>query len=242
MATPSVRYETQIWARSILLRCGAPLCLVLLIAFMLLVGCKPPALEFVKALTTAVPACWHTLCPGVTSRFEVLDALQTLPEIHPKEVHDFPDRTPTPYTYWKFDRTKLPGCSSALCRYRDDVVVFCEFDCSGGLSLGQLVEKYGDPDYVVPIVRQADTRWLAMLIVYQDIGIATGFGKLRWLSGEVSFSANTQLQGLYLFPPELYEELFGEPYWMFGITYAQFQEAQKPWPGYGRFRYAERWP
>ncbi len=50
-------------------------------------GCiprQPPAVF--QAITNTVPPCWHEICPGVTTRQQVLQILGNLPEVDRNQV------------------------------------------------------------------------------------------------------------------------------------------------------------
>jgi hypothetical protein len=203
----------------------------------LAVGCIPrqPPKVF-QAVTNTAPPCWHEICPGVTSRQEVLEILGSLPEVDQSQVVELSIYPPASGTGWRFDRSQARGFDAGECVYQDDTVVYCYFGYGGsGLRLKHVLDEFGDPKRIVPIVQYADHRWLVVFLVYPDVGFGLAYVVSPWTSDEIEVNPNTKVRGCYLFSPEQYVELLGEPFGLLGFTREAVEGAQRPWLGYGTF-------
>ncbi len=195
--------------------------------------CQPP--EVFQALTSTAPPCWNRICPGTTSSSELHKILEGLSEVDPSEIGSSPVGAPIARTGWRFSRSRAPGYGTGNCVYLDGVVANCTFNYGGpALRLRHIIEKYGDPEYIIPVVGYADARWLQVVLMYPESGFEAGYLVPTWTSDEITLSPNTKIHGYSIFSPDLYGQLLGASIW-FSATREEIQEWQRPWPGYGTF-------
>jgi len=197
--------------------------------------------------TADTPPCWYQICPGQSTREEALAALKAIPVVDADSVADLQGDQGSGNIFWWFkvqrSETSLNPVRvdySGRCYYKDEIITHIEI-YPGGLTMREVVDKFGEPELVAAVSGWADTRWLEIALLYPSRGIAFTYFDGYWQPSRyrAQVKPGYQVGDAIFFAPEMYDDLLLAQEVMRGVPYQDVVEAQQPWAGFGEIRFVD---
>jgi len=210
---------------------------LLLLVAMLASMCLPwkPPKQF-RAITDTIPPCWRGICPGQTTKALLWDILHSLPEVSEGEIADSHPDSPVLSTGWRFDGARVPWYGITNCLYGHDAIAYCSFRYGGhSLRLRHVIGKFGEPEYLVPVVDSGDGPFLVVHAVYPRAGVIATLGPRRLPQDGIDVKPSDGVVGYDLFDPTLFDDLLAAPYWLMQAPPEEVERSKLPWLGYGSY-------
>ncbi|HLO34121.1 MAG TPA: hypothetical protein VK249_33560 [Anaerolineales bacterium] len=222
---------------------------LLVIILLVLTACSPipttkPGEHSILADSNCTLPCWHGITPGSTTKQELLQVLSGLPLVNQdsitvtRSVNEAFDEY-VEFTmgegpvYLKQDQgapLKQDYVWSGTAALRNDRVL--EIDLRGdlGLTFGGLVDRFGEPTYLIPSPTPGLHIWVEAL----DPSKGLDFG-YRADDEDSEITPGTPITGILLFDPASYQELTAHQTFLYQAHGPRQIEAQL-WKGYGKIR------
>jgi len=156
---------------------------------------------------TCRPPCWKNIHPGITKVDDAVHILEDMEEVH------------FPPSFYETDFNKGEGFFtllfnarvyefSGMIYFHDNLVTKIEFDTEK-ITLGDIVDKLGNPEQFLAVSGWADTKWLNIYLIYPNGVIVTFFkSNIMWVEkGLFDLKDNMKVFSILYFDPELYNEV-----------------------------------
>ena len=210
--------------------------ILLIIIMAVTVSCKEEYTVLFPDRSCESP-CWNGIMPGKTTEEELLADLKNIPTIVEDSI----------YIYGQsdiFDNLvcfSLPSKVEAEVYIIKDKVVLILFKGKPGITIGQVIEQIGQPEYIITNPTAVHVSFgLSLNILVHGIYLSKGIG-FRYDSGKYNIALKSKitperkLDLFYYFDPNLYLQLAETG--MFGhganITPQKALMLLQPWSGYG---------
>ncbi len=193
----------------------------------------PTALPPVFSDTSCEPPCWANIYPGETTEADLRNVLQDLSSVKGDSIFSRPLEG-FDGIYWLFT-----DGSDGQVRVKDGIVWSLGFsspiNTRLNITLGQAIEKYGEPEYVFSEMNPNSSDWGAVTFLYPKKGVtfsyATHFEKNKYRG---ILRPETPITSISYFLPENYQEIYerfyiNPPEWTAEVVNASIY----PWDGYG---------
>lgn len=156
---------------------------------------------------TCKPPCWKNIHPGVTKANEAVQILGNMEEVF------FPSFYETDINKGKGSFTflftgRIPESSGKI-YFQDQLVTKIEFDTER-ITLGDAVDKLGNPEQFLAVSGWADSKWLEIFLIYPSSGVIVTFFKsnIMWSDkGQFDLTSDKKVWSVIYFAPELYDEV-----------------------------------
>jgi hypothetical protein len=207
-----------------------------------LVGCEPPAPRPSALLqnTAGAPPCWHGICPGVTSRRDVLSVLESIPEVDKQSIKTNPGVDSKGTIRWSYDTSV--GDSSSYLYYDGEKVVLLRFRVVQALTAGEALKLLGPPEHVFAVVTCPEAMSIGARWFYPGKGVlVTYYSDLKFQPGTLSIQENTLVDEVFYSAPADYDKIItiDQVNWG-GLKYEDVQKLSSPWSGFGDIAYVDR--
>lgn len=189
--------------------------------------------------------CWYNIIPGETSKEDVVQILQNIPGINPDSIGNrgSPIKIFDDYFFFKWN-DHVEGEIWILDNRVSEIILTPKVNgyspkYSLGLTVGEIIEKYGEPDYVLR-VRQlgpgplpiSDAMHTFIVLINADRGIVIEYDTY-YLPEKVRnlISSDIKISYLKYFYPDDFDRLLETGAFSFFDTTVKLQ----PWHGYGEY-------
>jgi hypothetical protein len=199
-------------------------------------GCSRSEPLSMVLLNDSTPPCWFGICPGSTPVSEALTILSSSPHVEPESVVDKPADNKNGYISFRF-RPKTEDFGRLY--YTNSTITEIEVNPRprNSLTFEQIVEVYGEPDWVWAYSDCADSRWLYVSLIFQEQGLYIKYFDDDWRQNEsAELSPSQRVDEVLYYDPEMLEDLlmnFEGANWLgYGYTYEDILRRLQPWEGY----------
>jgi hypothetical protein len=215
-----------------------PICLLFFILVLLATCCNGQhKRSFLNQNSCDIP-CWNENLPGVTTTQELIDNIYDLSFIEKDSIITnggpwdiFDDRV-----FFTYSDIVVHG----VAHFNDNVLSDISFDGELGTSVGDVVDSFGEPDFVinVPVTGgipgYPDTSYV-LTFIYKELGISFAYGTSdlpkRW---KENLEPEIPIKFINFFDPKIFDQmvesgLFGQSV----LTGEQTLKYLRPWSGYG---------
>jgi hypothetical protein len=221
------------------------LSLIIFAISIMLFTCNPQPDMSWFTLSPCEAPCWFNVVPGETLKEEIVPILQAIPGIDPDSIGNrgFPIEIFDDVYFFDLHKS-LEGEIWLLDNRVSEILLTPKKNgytkkYSLGLTLGEIIDKYGEPDYVL-LVRQlgpgllpiSDAMHPIMVLINAERGIVTVYDayyfpeKVRNL-----ITADIKISYLKYFFPDDFDRLLEAGAFSFFDTRIKLQ----PWHGYGEY-------
>jgi len=205
----------------------------------MLSGCVEKSSVLMDDSTCQYP-CWLNIIPGQTS------FAQSVEIVSKSLLFDTNRFSPTPgqiveeygYSSWLFIKNVR---ELGLTIYDiDGYVVLLDFAINRNIQIEEMINYYGEPQYISVISGTEDTRWLDVSWIFPSKGVVISLFDPWWKpEGEFArISPELDVSYVYYFNPEDYELLMEKEMLVHNTQDIVIKSIQ-PWDGYGLFSYVE---
>ncbi len=154
--------------------------------------------------------CWAGITPGVTTQQEMLDIIKALPSVNQKSIN-YIDH-PGLYSDSRYDLYLFPnllrsneGDINIQIDIKNGNVVRTLFTGKMNLTVGEVVEKLGEPTNIITTRTQGDYVGIDVMICNTEIGYGIG---LPWFLEEKDLLlSDTKIVGLEFFDITLFQDM-----------------------------------
>jgi len=212
----------------------------LLVASSLLVSCQSHTrTSTLLADNLCKPPCWKAITPGQSTRQEVLAQLASLPEV---KVDSITENHVNEHqnNVWS-DFTQEVAEVGVRVYFDDQIALATEFDARDAITVAQVIEKTGEPEWSFAKSGCADTRWLSIGLLNRTRGIYIEyFDSFLQRDEKAEISPDNPVFSVTYFEPSLYDKVLNS-YIILDATDdpITFSKSLKPWSGYGEVAYLD---
>lgn len=183
--------------------------------------------------------CWQNITPGVTSFAQAVGVLSKTMFVKPSEFLSTPQYITPAYEYsrWAF---KEDFNETGMIMYNiGDSVGVMQFNIRNGTNIGEMMDFYGEPDFISIASGIVEGRWLSINWFYPAEGIILRHDGYPWRSTSEYIDINSEfpVETVYYFDPNLYDYLLENNF----ITYygEVTRDIIQSWSGFGMYDYFE---
>ncbi len=219
---------------------------LILLVFLFIVACGTSSSKssILDKSSCKLP-CWNDIVAGQTTESELLEIIENLPDIDPESIQNnnrpwdiFDNQIFFSFRQgWTLEqRPKLRGYVDIA----DGIVSVLMFCGEINTTIGALVEKVGEPEFIISGNNIGGGRTVIMTNSQKGVSFSytTELSKLE-------MTPDTQIDCVQLFDPSMYEKMLEAK--LFSAGYYNAEETLKvmyPWNGYGNLdeKYPPRQP
>lgn len=250
-----MRRTEFLWGRPAATALILGLCLSLLVLG-LISECQPWA-ELDSSLLTGdpcAPPCWHNIAPGVADEDDVRSQLESSPFVEKGTLHyNLTEEAGVPLVgfSWQAREGDYICLQNGMvwpmerCNYiylRDGKVLRIEISLHGGVTLGEIVDKYGPPERISAFVSVTDFYWYQITIDYPCQGLRLESFSLidpkEVASGTISVTRDMRITDARYYVPTSLEKALSEAFWLPPDRIADYMASSQEWAGFGRIKIA----
>jgi len=177
--------------------------------------------------TPCAPPCWHGIVPGETSRSQALQRLEDHPYIRTSSLEEA-GTSERGGVLWLWREATGTSVASGV-SWEDDIVQEIRLGLPPGLTVEQVVERFGAPEAVkVAIGGVPEHTYYIIDLYYPGAGIQFD---AYTREGESALEPSTRVTAVLLFVPTTLEQRvlteYGEG------SFSHIMGIMRPWQGYG---------
>ena len=185
------------------------------------------------------PPCWQNIQPGISSSKDVLKTLRetrllaSTPSVVPRKIDDVRSDSS-----WIFIDSLSE--ESGRITYFNDRVAYIQFHVNNTITIGKMIDFYGEPEFISVITGWEDSRWLRICWIYPSQGIILTHFDHNWRPKEnyASITPDLPVYDVYYFDPNLYDTLVETVF--FQLTKQEVvKKSIQPWVDYGLVPFTE---
>ena len=204
--------------------------LVMLFLMLFLASCSPTAkTPSILSDKLCGRTCWNNIVIGETTRDELLQIISNLPNVEPETITVSETNGPLFDGDISFVFNREPVNSKSAVNISaftiDQIVVFIIFQGDLGLTIKDVIEEFGEPEWVSSVWTFSDDVNVNFINSLEGIGFVCNFENKN-----SSISPNTEIHNLSIFDITLYET-FLKANWL-NPGHKDF--IMYPWTGYGK--------
>ncbi len=201
-------------------------------------GCENKKSILLDDTLCQVP-CWQNIYPGKSTFSQAVEILSHLPFINPTGFSPTPAQIIERYGYssWTFSKNSK---EVGMTVYNiDNSVGLLQFDTNRNISIGTMLDFYGEPKSIFVVSGMSDSRWLNAFWVYPEKGVILELFDPRWkFEGKmVDITPKMKVSDVYYFDPDAYESLLEREILLSPYEWSIVQKNILPWEGYGLVPY-----
>ena len=184
--------------------------------------------------------CWKSIIPGKSTKAETLLYLKEVDGIDLRSITEAinPDESQEAEIWFRFKW--FVDDSSGSIKILNDTVSTIYLITENHISLTNLVEMFGEPEYVIGSVIWGDGPWLYYFIVFPKAGVAAVNGRsLANPEDFIEIKASNDFDNFYYFSPTDYPKIF-----INGTADAydpnELGKFTQTWRGYGSYQFPQK--
>lgn len=183
--------------------------------------------------------CWKSITPGQTTRDSVLAQLGSLSEVNSNTIADnYVDEHRS--NVWAEFSAAVPE-NSVRIFFIDQIALATNFEVRNAITVAQVIDKTGEPEFIDAKSGCADGRWLSIGLVNLSRGIYIQYFDFTLTPGEkAEISADSPVYRVIYFDPAKLDLVLHSYIFLDGSDNPDtFVQNLKLWDGYGEVSYTD---